>query len=182
MDCSKCEEAGLLLASGELDQAQTDEMHRHLADCPPCKEEFSQYSLEKKRLFTLLCETTSPDLDHRIVTLCCRPAVPTGMGLFSSAWIKRAALSALIFALGLTAGGYFTYAYYQTRTSGSYAARDKGSTATQSASVAGVSAAARKNNDTAQNQPPAAPTNEKRISPGAGASSQGIVTVDLKKE
>lgn len=179
MDCSKCEEAGLLFTSGELDEAQVDELQKHLAACPPCKEEFSQYSLEKNKFFTLLCEDTSPDLDHKIISLCCRPAVPTTMGLFSVAWIKRAALSILIFALGLSAGGYFTFAYFQARMSGTYASQMKTPSASQPTASVAVTAT-QKAPDSARRQSPSLLKQDKRVSPGV--PSQGIITVDLKKE
>ncbi|HMD68063.1 MAG TPA: anti-sigma factor [Chitinivibrionales bacterium] len=169
----------MLFTSGELDKAQADELQKHLAACPPCKEEFSQYSLEKKKFYTLLCEDTSPDLDDKIISLCCRPAVPTTMGIFSVAWIKRAALSALIFALGLSAGGYFTFAYFQARTSGTYASQLKTPAASQPAASVAVTAA-QKSPDTARHQSPTLLRQDKRVSPGV--PSQGIITVDLKKE
>jgi hypothetical protein len=164
-----------------LDVTQAEEMQKHLEACPPCKEEFSQYSLEKKKFFTLLCEDTTPDLDRKIISLCCRPVVPTSIGLFSIAWVKRSALSALIFALGLCAGGYFTFAYYQARTSGAYASRDKTPPASQTAAPVAVTAA-QKSSDSVNHAASSPPKQGKQVTPGSGAPSQGIITVDLKKE
>jgi hypothetical protein len=164
-----------------LDVTQAEELQKHLAACPPCKEEFSQYSLEKKKFFTLLCEDTTPDLDRKIISLCCRPMVPTTVGLFSIAWVKRAALSAIIFALGLCAGGYFTFAYYQAKTSGAYASRDKTPPAAQTAASVAMTSA-QKSSDTAMHAAPSPLKQGKQVTPGPGAPSQGIITVDLKKE
>jgi anti-sigma factor RsiW len=187
MDCSKCDEMGLLFASGELDDAQTTQLQQHLAACPPCNQEFSQYSLEKKEYFTpdILCEETPRSLDEKIFSLCSKPMMPTGIGLFSLTWVKRTVLSALIFALGVSAGGYFTFAYYQAKTSGRLAtAANNSSVAQSTAPAAAVAANASKLAlDTAKRTfPSVLPNQGKQASPGVGAPSQGIVTVDLKKE
>ncbi len=189
MDCSKWDEIGLLFTSGELDQPQSTEFTKHLAACQYCNSELSQYTLERKQFFTpaILCEETSGHLDAKILSLCSRPMVPTGMGLFSLTWVKRAAFSALIFALGVTAGGYFALAYYHTKTSAAFASAAKNSTVPQTTPSAVVSSAsagdaAKLTIDTSKQTISTLLKQGKKGSPPTAAPSQRIITVDLKKE
>ncbi len=181
MDCSKWGETGLLFASGELDDAQTTQFKEHLAVCESCASEFSQYSFEKKQYFTfdILADLPSARTDANICALCAKPFIPTGIGLFSMSWVKRAALSAFIFALGLGAGGYFTFAYFQARSAGEYA-RTSGGAAISGQTAS--SATSGRDSDSAKHGASPASVQAKQVTPGAGAPSQGIVTVDLKKE
>jgi anti-sigma factor RsiW len=188
MECSKWDEIGLLFTSGELDQFQSTEFTKHLAACQSCNSELSQYTLERKQFFTpaILCEQTSGHVDAKILSLCSRPMVPTGMGLFSLAWVKRAAFSALVFTLGLTAGGYFAFAYYHTKTSAAFARATKNSPVPQTAPSAVASSApagdaAKPTIDTLKQTIPPLLKQGKRAHQTA-SPSQGIITVDLKKE
>jgi hypothetical protein len=187
MDCSKWDEIGLLFASGELDRSQATEFTKHLASCQSCSSELSQYTVEKKQFFTqdILCEETPGHLDARILSLCSRPMVPTGIGiLFSVSWVKRAALSALIFALGVSAGAYFAFAFYQAKTSAAYAANSAKSIAVPQTAPSAVASnasmvdAAKLAIDTSKQTV----KQGKKVLPPADASSRGIITVDLKKE
>ncbi len=187
MDCSKWDEIGLLFASGELDRSQTTEFTKHLASCQSCTGELSQYTAEKGQFFTqdILCEKTPGHLDARILSLCSRRMVPTGIGLLLSlVWVKRAALSALIFALGVSAGAYFAFAFYQAKTSSTYAANSVRSSAVPQTAPSAVASnaslvdGAKLTIDTSKQTV----KQGKKVLPPADASSRGIITVDLKKE
>jgi len=180
MDCSKWDDAGLLFASGELTEAQTIQYKEHIAVCQYCASEHSQYSKEKELLYCpgFFSEAPSTLVDEKILSLCSKPMIPTSIGIFSAPWIKRAIFSAVIFALGLGSGGYFAFAYYQTKSSASYAAaKDVAPAATPQTPATTIS-------DSVARISHSALAHGKQVSPalGAGSSSQGIITVDLKKE
>ncbi len=189
MDCTKWDESGLLFASGELDHPQKAEFEQHIASCPSCAGELSQYTVEKKQFFTpeILAEKTPGHLDAKIISRCCKPMIPTNIGIFAMPWVRRAALSVLIFVIGLSAGGYFTFAYYRAKTSGSFAnvASSAGNQPSPSAVASNVPAAGSASSltlDTSKQSVPTLLKQGKNAAPGIGAPSQGIITVDLKKE
>jgi hypothetical protein len=185
MECNKWEETGLLYTSRELDGPVVSDFEKHLAACLFCNDQLTQYSLEKKQFFThaILCEETPDHLDEKILAMCSKPMVPTSIGLFSASWFRKAVFSSLIFALGVGAGGYFTFAYYyKAKTTNAYA--DARKTAPQPQTATATQASVTQNASSL-----ALDTSKQRtkplLKPGTqqgDANSQGIVTVDLKKE
>jgi anti-sigma factor RsiW len=188
MECNKWEETGFLYMSNELDESKRAEFDDHLLACPSCKTEKDLYSYEKQHLFTRqhLCEPTPEHLDKKIIALCARPMVPTGLGLFSFAVMKKVVFSLIVFSLGIGAGGYFTFVYYNARTNAPYAQTRKApgvqaAPATQVAAT-GVSAdAARLTPDSVKSTGVPLPAKNLRT-PLKKGQSQGIIVVDLKKE
>jgi hypothetical protein len=173
--------------SKELLGSQPSEFENHLTACQSCNNEHTQYTAEKKQFFAhaVLCEETPEHLDKKIIALCSKPVVPTSIGLFFSPWIKKAVFSTLVFALGVGAGGYFTFAYYQSKSSAPYAQGQKTAPQQQAAAASPVSTASNPSNltlDTSKQAPPSLLKPGVRPSPAPGSSSQGIITVDLKKE
>jgi hypothetical protein len=184
MECNKWDENGLLYITNELSQPVTSEFEQHLKICQCCSDELNQYSLEKKQFFTtaILCETTPEHLDKKIISLCSKPMIPTTIGLFSMQWVKRAVFSTLVFALGVGAGGYFTFAYYQSKTSSAYA-QIKNTAPSPSTAAAPVSAPAPTPNlalDTAKKGLPSLAKKSEKALPAK--TPQGIIPVGLKKE
>ena len=190
MECNKWEETGLLYLSGEVDEGQSVEFENHLFACSCCNKEKEQYAFEKQHFFSehILCECTPDHLDKKIISLCSKPVIPTSIGLFSFALIKRVAFSLIVFALGAGAGGYFTFAYYHAKTSASYAQAKTPSSAPASAVSQDAAAGASRDSlrmalDTAKpNTAPALLKPSLRNSRQAASPSQGIITVDVKKE
>jgi hypothetical protein len=185
MECNKWDENGLLYLAKELSQPLSSEFEQHLTSCQSCSSELNQYTLEKKQFYStaILCELTPEHLDKKIISLCSKPMIPTSIGLFSTQWVKRAVFSTLVFALGMSAGGYFTFAYYQSKTSSAYA-QAKNAAASQSATAAHVSVPAATQNlalDSAQKGIPSLSKKGEKALP-AQTAPQGIITVDLKKE
>jgi anti-sigma factor RsiW len=176
MECNKWEETGLLYVSGELSAPEASEYEKHLSICQACHSEHSQYASDKKQFFTadFLSEPTPEHLDRKIIGLCARPMFPTGIGLFSMTWVKRAVFSALVFSLGLGAGGYFTFAYFQSNSSARYA----GTKAVVAPVTAAPADTLKLALDSAKKDLPSMP----KTGMQQGKSPQGIITVDLKKE
>jgi hypothetical protein len=181
MECNKWEENGLLYSAGELSQPLTSEFEKHLNSCQCCSTELNQYTFEKKQFYTtaILCEPTPEHLDKKIISLCSKPMVPTSIGLFSMQWVKRAVFSSLVFALGVGAGGYFTFAYYQSKASSAYAQSKNAATPQTAASV--PAGAPNLTLDTAKKATPSLANKVEKALPSQ-KTQQGIITVDLKKE
>jgi hypothetical protein len=185
MECNKWDENGLLFMARELSQPLALEFEKHLISCQSCSSELNQYTLEKKQFYTatILCESTPEHLDKKILSLYSKPMVLTSIGLFSMPWIRRAVFSALVFALGVGAGGYFSFAYYQSKTSSAYA-HAKSTSTSQPAATAQVSSPAAAPDlalDSAQKGIPSFSKKGEKALP-AKTAPQGIITVDLKKE
>lgn len=184
MECNKWDENGLLYMAKELSQPLASEFEKHLLSCQSCSSELNQYTLEKKQFYTpaILCEPTPEHLDKKIISLCSRPMIPTSLGLFSMPWVKRAVFSTLVFALGVGAGGYFTFAYYQSKTSSAYT-QIKNTVPLLPAAAAAVSAPTATPNlalDTAKKGLPSLSKKGEKALPAK--APQGIIPVDLKKE
>ncbi|HUI93807.1 MAG TPA: hypothetical protein VLX68_16310 [Chitinivibrionales bacterium] len=173
MECNKWDESGLLYMANELSQPLTSEFEQHLKICQCCSNELNQYFLERKKYFSaaFLCEPTPEHLDKKIISLCAKPMIPTGIGIFYLPWVKRVLFSALVFALGVGAGGYFTFAYYQSKSSSAYA---QSKVTAPSKTVNATATAAL---DTAKKSLPQKGEKVLPVKP-----PQGIVPVDLKKE
>jgi hypothetical protein len=187
MACNKWEETGMLYISGELDDSQLVQFKNHLSTCSFCSSELSQYSLEKSRFFSpdMLCVPTTPDLDRKIIALC-TAVRPTQVGIFGTMWIKRIVFSALVFAFGAGAGGYFTFAYYHAQSDAAVAAaKVKSMTAPVASSMAASSAAPQSASqlslDTSKSGQIPTLLKKNGHAP-ASVESHGIITVDVKKE
>lgn len=196
MECNKWEETGLLYVSRELDEAQHAQFKSHLSTCAFCSNELSVYSLEKTRFFSpdILSVPTTPELDIKILTRC-TAVRPTQVGVLGTLWIKRIVFSALVFAFGAGAGGYFTFAYYHAKSDAAIAAAKTNGIASPIASSAASTVAPAQNSsslslDTSKpGSLPAQAAREARDKSGrapsvnkAAGSSRGIIAVDLKKE
>jgi hypothetical protein len=191
MECNKWEESGLLYVSRELDEAQQVQFKSHLSTCAFCSNELSLYSNEKSKFFSLnvLSVPTTPELDMKILSLC-TAAKLTQVGILSTIWIKRVVFSALVFAFGAGAGGYFTFAYYHAKSDASVAAaKTNGMGAPVASSATSTVAASQSPSslslDTSKPESIHALRDKSvRATSARKASgvSQGIITVDLKKE
>jgi hypothetical protein len=184
MECNKWDENGLLFMAKELSQPLASEFEKHLLSCQSCSSELNQYTFEKKQFYTpaILFETTPEHLDKKIISLCSKPMIPTSIGLFSTQWVKRAVFSTLVFALGVGAGGYFTFAFYQSKTSSTYA-QVKNTATSHPTAAAPVSAPAATPNlalDTAKKGLPSLSKKDEKALPAK--TPQGIIPVGLKKE
>jgi hypothetical protein len=179
MECNKWEENGLLYMANELSHPLTSEFEQHLKICQCCSNELNQYSLEKIQFFTAtcLCEPTPEHLDKKIISLCARPMLPTSIGLFSMPWVRRVVFSTLVFALGVGAGGYFTFAYYQSKSPSSYA-QGKNTPSSKILNTANT-ATPELALDSAKKSLPLSKKGEKVL---PAQPQQGIITVDLNKE
>jgi hypothetical protein len=192
MECNKWEETGLLYISRELDDAQQAEFKSHLSTCAFCSSELSLYSLEKTKFFSpdILSVPTTPELDIKIMSRC-TAVQPTQIGILGTLWIRRIVFSALVFAFGAGAGGYFTFAYYHAKSDAAIAAANKiaAPVASSSASPANVmqnpSALSLDSSKPESNSVTRTSRDKNSRSPsakGTTGSPQGIITVDLKKE
>jgi len=190
MECNKWEETGLLYVSRELDPVQQAQYKEHLSTCAFCSNEIVEYSTIKSEFFSpdFLGISTTPELDTKIMNLCLSVR-PTSVGLVGTVWIKRIVFSALVFAFGAGAGGYFTFAYYHARSDAALAAaKGKNVAAPVAESMASVVPAqsfSQVSLDSAK--PGASATLFKQKSRSASSATnagttQGIITVDLKKE
>jgi hypothetical protein len=179
MECNKWEEIGLLYVSKELPEPDASEFEKHLAACLLCSNEHSQYTSEKKQFFTttLLGEPTPEHLDKKIFALCSRPMVPTSIGIFSMSWAKRAVFSALVFSLGIGAGGYFTFAYFTSKSPANYEyAKNTAPSAVVTTDTIKLALDSAKKELPDLLKPGVRRVNTPQIAP------QGIITVDLKKD
>jgi hypothetical protein len=193
MECNKWEETGLLYVSRELDEAHQAEFKNHLSTCAFCSNEVSLYTLEKTRFFSpdILSVQTTPELDIKIVTRC-TAVIPTQVGIMGALWIKRIVFSALVFAFGAGAGGYFTFAYYHAKSDAAIAAAKAKGMASPIVSSAASSVSPAQNPSS-----PSLDTSKPESIPALGASREtrgkngrspsvnkaaGVFTVDLKKE
>jgi hypothetical protein len=194
MECNKWEETGLLYVSSELDEEQQTQFKSHLSTCAFCSNELSLYSLEKARFFSpdILSVPTTPELDIKIISRC-TAVLPAQSGIMGTLWIKRIVFSALVFAFGAGAGGYFTFAYYHAKSDAAIAAAKTKSMAAPIASSVSAASAFRSPSalslDTSKPESIAATRAATRAksarSPSvnnATGASRGMITVDLKKE
>jgi hypothetical protein len=188
MECNKWDESGLLYLSGELDETSRTKFSNHFSTCAFCTQELNQYTFEKKSFYTLenFCIEPSCECNNKILSLCTAAPRTTGIGLFSSFWIKRTVFSALVFTLGVAAGGYFSFAYYHAKTDAVFAKAASASVSAQAGSVTrpAINDSFRIALDTSkQNNTPALFKKNDRHSPLERTTpSQGIITVDLNKE
>jgi hypothetical protein len=190
MECLKWQEVGLLFVSGETDVRQNEELKEHMKVCAECKNEVDQYYFEKKKFFShdLLAEAPPKAIDAKIITACSqKPVMTTGFNLFSGLWMKKALLSTFFLVFGMGAGVYFTVHYFSSDTGGVaiskpaktlemgvIATNQKGSMAGQAMQTKSDSAANAKKDSLKSNNAAAFPSGRK--------SSEGIITVDVKKE
>jgi hypothetical protein len=192
MECNKWDESGLLYLSKELDEGLQNEFSSHLSKCSFCSDELSQYSLEKRSFFSseILGVQTTPELDTKILNRC-RAAVPTTVGLAGTLWLKRIVFSALVFAFGAGAGGYFTFAYYHAKSDAAIAAANAkkaiAPVAATTFTASSVQASSPLSFDTTKpNSKPDPFKKNSRMTPSQAGTvrtpPQGIITVDLKKE
>jgi hypothetical protein len=188
MECNKWEENGLLFASKELDEEQTNQFRSHLSTCAFCSNELSLYSLEKAKFFStdILSVQTTSELDIKILTRC-TAVRSTQIGVFGTLWVKRIVFSALVFAFGAGAGGYFTFAYYHAKSDAAIAAsRTMGAPgAMVSSSPAVAPNSSLLSLDTSKHESIPTLLDKSSRTPSANkatGSSQGIIAVDLKKE
>jgi hypothetical protein len=180
-----------------LDEEKKAEFKNHLATCAFCSNEHSLYSLEKTRFFSpdMISVQTTPELDKKIINRCIA-VLPTQTGILSTLWIKRIVFSALVFAFGAGAGGYFTFAYYHAKSDAAIAAAKTNGMAAPIASSAAPSIATEQNPSSLSldsSKPGSIPalraSRDARDKSGRSPSvsktpgaSHGIITVDLKKE
>jgi hypothetical protein len=200
MECNKWEETGLLYVSRELNEDQRADFKNHLSICSYCSNEHSLYTLEKTRFFSpdVLSIQTTPELDNKIIGRCLA-VVPTQAGIMGTLWIKRIVFSALVFAFGAGAGGYFTFAYYHAKSGAAIAAANAKAMNAPVASSAAPSIATERNSSSLSvdsSKPGSIPDlraarasseasdksgRSPSVNKGTG-TSHGIITVDLKKE
>jgi hypothetical protein len=190
MECNKWEETGLLYVSRELDETNQTEFKSHLSACTFCSNEFSQYNLEKSRFFSpgILSVPTTPELDIKILKRCIS-VHPTNVGMVGMVWFKRIVFSTLVFAFGAGAGGYFTFAYYHAKSDAALAAANaKSMTAPLAATTAPALLTQTQSplslDTTKPHNTPGLFKKNGRAAPSATGigQTQGIITVDLKKE
>jgi hypothetical protein len=189
MECNKWQEEGLLYVSKEMTASRASEYLKHVQVCDVCRVEIDQYFIDKKSLFSanMLCESPSDEINKKIIAACSFvPKASRTIPLFSTVWFKRAVISMVFLVFGTSAGIYFTMNYYDATTKSNALASHK-SIAPAAPSVDRValgsleksrdSAAADKKDSLKQKE------NVPYINhTQSGASQQGIVTVDLKKE
>jgi hypothetical protein len=183
MDCNKWQEEGLLYVSHELGAAQVTTYEKHVQGCAACQDELSNYLHDKKSFFNadVLCEAPSQAIDDKIIAACTRlPRATHGAGIFSSVWFKRALISSVFLIFGTTAGVYFTMNYYNGAANPGGFALNKASANMTSQMVLAKSADSMQalKKDSLTKKPVEHFANRLRPNP----STQGIITVDLKKE
>lgn len=185
MECNKWEETGLLYIANELDRTDKNDYDVHLRTCLFCSQEVQTYTSDKKAFFSteMLSFATTHELDEKILVLCTAPK-PTTIGIFSTAWIRRTVLTAIVFALGISAGGYFTYSYYSAKSNAALAKA-------QTLKAHETYAAAVKTTDTLKlasdslNKNSTAKEFQKNLrmpSHQGIVPAEGMITVDVKKE
>jgi hypothetical protein len=182
MDCNKWQNEGLLYVSHELDVAQVKEYVTHIQGCAACQDELTNYLHDKKSFFSaeILCEAPCEAIDNKIIAACSSmPRLTQASTLFSSVWLKRALISTVFLIFGTTAGVYFTMNYYNGISNPGALASIKASAPLSELSLAkSPDSAASAKKDSLKQKSPAPLVNHLR----PNASSQGIITVDLKKE
>ena len=183
MDCNKWQEEGLLYVSRELDAAHVTTYENHVQGCAACQDELSNYLHDKKSFFSadVLCEAPSQAIDEKIIAACSRlPRATRSAGIFSSVWFKRALISSVFLIFGTTAGVYFTMNYYNGAANPAGLALSKASANMTSPMVLAKSADSIQafKKDSLAKKPVEHFAGRLRQNP----STQGIITVDLKKE
>ncbi len=181
MECLKWQESGLLVVSGEADARQSEEFNEHLKTCAECKSEADQYALDKNKFFSLdiLCEAPPEAIDSKIIAACSQKPVSTfGFNLFSGLWMKRALLSTFFLVFGMGAGVYFTVHYFSNDTAIA-ASKGKAEQTEQAMQQAPVKASS--GTPMANAKKDSLKANEAAF-PSGRKSSEGIITVDVKKE
>jgi|WetSurMetagenome_2_1015567.scaffolds.fasta_scaffold22155_3 hypothetical protein len=184
MECLKWQENGLLVVSGEADARQKEEFIEHTKVCAECKNEADQYTLDKKNFFSLdfLAEAPPQAIDSKIIAACSQKAVSTfGFNLFSGIWMKKALLSTFFLAFGMGAGVYFTVHYFSSNNSGIAVSKPTKASAAQPqqamqqtpSKIQGATAASARKDSLKSNE---------AVFPSGQKSSEGIITVDTKKE
>jgi hypothetical protein len=111
MDCDKCEETGLLYASGELPVVEKTKFEGELAACPPCDKGYRRYARERNTLYpqSVLAEAPSDKTDAEIRRVCSAAKNQfTAIGLFSY-YVKKSAVPVLFLVLGVGLGFYVVY-------------------------------------------------------------------------
>jgi len=185
MDCNKWESTGLLFVAKELDKKQVSLYIEHCRTCTFCSQEVAQYESDKVLYFTpnLLSISTPPDLDAKVLSLC-TTVKQTSIGMFSAVWVKRVVFSALVFAFGAGAGGYFSFAYYHSKSVSSLASVKRISPALAPVLSSSANRQMQPAPDTSKSDANVPSVLQKSVrSPMARQSeSQGIITVDVKKE
>jgi hypothetical protein len=179
MECLKWQEMGLLFVSGETDGRQSEEFKEHIKVCAECKQETDQYYFDKQHFFLqdLLGEAPRETIDEKIKSACSQKPIATiGWSLFSGLWIKKALVATFFLVFGMSAGIYFTIHYFSNNN-----AAIAGDTPGKASPTAVASKAT--TIDSAKNdKKDSLKSNDAATFPSAHKSSEGIITVDLKKE
>ena len=189
MECNKWQEEGLLYISKELNADGMQNFQKHIEICSECRAEADQYRYEAEKFFnrSLLSELPSEAIDNKIIAMCSQPVkVTTGLGLFSGLWLKKAVFSTMFLVFGMSAGVYFTVNYLTSSPSKAIVSSFKKPAPAQSADNAAGAIALAKTNDSSsmrrkdslKRTDPAPIIRAAHLVP----QSQGIITVDLKKE
>ncbi len=185
MDCNNWETTGLLYVAKELDKKQASLYQQHCTVCAFCAQEVAQYESDKNLYFSssLLSVSTTAALDEKVLSLC-TSVKPTSIGMLSSVWIKRIVFSALVFAFGAGAGGYFSFAYYHSKSAASVAAAKSPTTPQTTVLSATQNRQTQPGLDSSKSDGNTTSVLQKSVrTPLTGHSApQGIITVDLKKE
>jgi hypothetical protein len=179
MECLKWQEMGLLFVSGETDDGQSEEFKEHIKLCAECKQETDQYYFDKQHFFSqdFLADAPRETIDVKIKAACSqKPVTNLRWSLFSGIWIKKALVATFFLVFGMSAGIYFTIHYFSNNNSATLVtAPDKASpAAVASKTIVGDSAKSDKKDSLK--------SNNAATFPSAHKSSEGIITVDLKKE
>jgi hypothetical protein len=179
MECPKWQEMGLLFVSGETDSRQNEKFEEHLKVCAECKKETDQYYFDKQHFSSqdLLAQAPRETIDAKIKTACSQKPIATlGWSLFSGLWIKKALVATFFLVFGMSAGIYFTVHYFSNNNAAiAVAAPDK-------ALQAAVASKASTTDSAKSDKKDSLKSNEAATFPSSHKSSEGIITVDLKKE
>lgn len=110
MECRKWEELGLLYSAHELNQAESGNYERHLAECEECRKELFCYRGERERFFTpgMLDEVPSAQVDAEILRVCTdpRPKISVAVPALFPAFFRKALVPATLFIIGFISVGY----------------------------------------------------------------------------
>jgi hypothetical protein len=126
-----------------------------------------------------LFESPSEAIDKKIIAACSQsPKTTTGLSIFTGLWLRKAIISSVFLIFGISAGVYFTFNYVKGATSATVASVKKSESAASdqfALSKRPDSSRLIKNDSLKRNE-------SATIANRRGNTSEGMITVDIKKE
>jgi hypothetical protein len=108
MECSICEDKGLVYCAREPEECETPEAHQHFADNPECLSECEKYwkVQEECRAPGLLDAVPAPSIDAEILRVCADGRTHITAASAFPSFFRKALLPLSLFVMAFIAVGY----------------------------------------------------------------------------